>query len=140
MLTSQLAKQANVTGDTVRYYTKRGLLTPVRNPHNGYKEYGHQDLERLKFIHQARTIGFSLKEVEDILEHALQGDSPCPNVRALMAQKIEDTKQQIADLNKHLTTLERTYADWETKPNSTPDGKSICCLIESWAEKGTNDE
>jgi DNA-binding transcriptional MerR regulator len=140
MITSKIAQLANVTSDTVRYYTKRGLLVPNRNPSNGYKEYQQADLERLKFIHQARTIGFTLKEIEEILEHALKGDSPCPNVRMLMAKKIEDTRTQIKSLTAHLATLEKTYASWENQPNSTPDGQSICCLIESWADEGNIDE
>lgn len=140
MITSKIAQLANVTSDTVRYYTKRGLLVPSRNPSNGYKEYQQADLERLKFIHQARTIGFTLNEIEQILEHALKGDSPCPNVRMLMAKKIEDTRTQIESLTAHLATLEKTFAGWENQPNSIPDGQSICCLIESWADEGNIDE
>jgi DNA-binding transcriptional MerR regulator len=140
MITSKIAQLANVTSDTVRYYTKRGLLVPSRNPSNGYKEYQQADLERLKFIHQARTIGFTLNEIEQILEHALKGDSPCPSVRMLMAKKIEDTRTQIESLTAHLATLEKTFAGWENQPNSIPDGQSICCLIESWADEGNIDE
>lgn len=133
MITSVLAKKANVSPDTVRYYTKRGLLTATKNPTNGYKEYDLKALERLKFIHQAREIGFGLSEIEQILESALQGESPCPKVRQIMQQKIEQTRIQIEQMQSHLAMLEHTQAQWQQEPDSTPSGSSICCLIESWA-------
>jgi DNA-binding transcriptional MerR regulator len=136
MITSELAKQAQVSADTVRYYTKRGLLIPTRDPENGYKIYDLESLKRLKFIHQAREIGFSLKDIEEILAFAREGDSPCPRVRAMMAEKIQSTRAQIAALQNHLAMLESTFAEWEHMPNSTPDHGSICSLIESWAKGG----
>lgn len=140
MLTSQLAKKASVPTDTVRYYTKRGLLTATKNPHNGYKEYDLAALQRLKFIHQAREIGFSLNQIEQIIDAANEGQSPCPTVRQLLLQHIEQTKAQIEQMKTHLTMLQETKAQWEQEPDSTPNGESICCLIESWADtsKETN--
>ncbi|GAM73675.1 transcriptional regulator [Vibrio ishigakensis] len=135
MITSVLAKRANVSSDTVRYYTKRGLLTPTRNPDNGYKEYDIHALQRLKFIHQAREIGFSLKEVEEILASAEDGTSPCPRVREMMIEKIEETQAQIVRLQNHVQMLQSTFADWGELPDSEPTGESICCLIESWTEE-----
>ncbi|OBT13415.1 MerR family transcriptional regulator [Vibrio sp. UCD-FRSSP16_10] len=134
MMTSKLAKSANVSADTVRYYTKRGLITATRNPDNGYKEYDFSALQRLTFIHQARELGFSLKEVEDILASAEDGQSPCPKVRQMMTDKITETEAQIQRLQHHVTMLKRTFNDWDDLPDSEPTGHSICCLIESWTQ------
>lgn len=78
MKVSELARQAGVTGETVRHYTREGLLHPRRHPDNGYQLYDRTDLERLRFIQRARTLGFGVAEIRDILDHADQGDSPCP--------------------------------------------------------------
>ncbi len=78
MKVSELARQAEVTAETVRHYTREGLLHPMRDPDNGYQLYDHADLERLRFIQRARTLGFSVAEISDILAHADQGDSPAP--------------------------------------------------------------
>ncbi|PKG74084.1 MerR family transcriptional regulator [Shewanella sp. GutCb] len=135
MITSRLAKLANVTPDTVRYYTKRGLIIATRNPDNGYKEYDSAALQRLRFIHQAREIGFSLKEIEEVLESALEGSSPCPQVRTMMLDKIVSTEAQITTLQQHVSMLKTTFDLWEELPTSQPTGESICCLIESWTEE-----
>ncbi|MPW35588.1 MerR family transcriptional regulator [Vibrio sp. B1Z05] len=134
MITSKLAKLANVSPDTVRYYTKRGLIVATRNPDNGYKEYDRAALQRLKFIHQAREIGFALKEIEAILASAEEGTSPCPQVRQMMTEKITETEQQILRLQQHVSMLKSTFASWESLSDGTPTGESICCLIESWTK------
>ena len=81
MKVSELARQAGVTAETVRHYTREGLLHPQRHPDNGYQLFGQHDLERLRFIQRARTLGFSVVEIRDILDHADHGDSPCPMVQ-----------------------------------------------------------
>jgi DNA-binding transcriptional MerR regulator len=140
MLTSELAKRAAVPPDTVRYYTKRGLLSATKNPLNGYKEYDAGALQKLKFIHQAREIGFSLGQIEQIIEAANQGQSPCPTVRQMLQLQIEQTKLQIQQMHAHLAMLESTNQQWDQEPDSTPNGASICCLIESWAQNHPEDK
>lgn len=130
-----LAKRANVTGETVRHYTRLGLIEAERDPNNGYQIYNEAALKRIQFIQQARTLGFSLKQIESIVEHADSGDSPCPMVRDLLQKKVPETKAKIAQLQAHLKTMEAALATWEDMPNGTPDGHSICCLIEEWEEE-----
>ncbi len=84
----ELAKRGNVTAETVRHYTREGLLSPTRHPDNGYQLFSATDLERLHFIQRARKLGFSVAEIRDILAHADQGDSPCPLVRDLLAHRL----------------------------------------------------
>jgi DNA-binding transcriptional MerR regulator len=134
MKTSELAKQVGVTAETVRFYTRKGLLTATRDPDNDYKLYDQSALERLKFITQARAIGFSLKDIEEIIQFSRQGTSPCPKVRQMLGQKIQETEQKIKDLQQHLLIMRETLADWAGEPDMVPDGKAICCLIEEWSD------
>ena len=76
----RLAKLANVSIDTIRFYEKAGLLAPcVRRP-SGFREYSQVDLKQLRFIRCGRLLGFSLEEIGELL--ALDG-SQAPAMRLI---------------------------------------------------------
>ncbi len=135
MLTaSVLAKRTNTPIFTVRYYTRIGLLKPSNNSRNGYKIYQHSDSERLQFIKSAKTLGFTLSEIEEILDHAAHGDSPCPMVRETVEKRIAENRESIRELKKLQTRLENAAKLWQTMENSIPDGHTVCRLIEGFSE------
>jgi DNA-binding transcriptional MerR regulator len=134
MTASVLAKKADVPLFTVRYYTRIGLLKPSRDLRNGYKVYKPADRDRLKFISAAKELGFTLAEIEEILEHAAHDESPCPMVREIVEKRIEENKQKIREMKRLQTRLENAAKMWQSMKNSTPDGHSVCRLIESFAE------
>ncbi len=135
MKVSELARQAGVTAETVRHYTRMGLLRPTRDPHNNYQLYQETDLKHLRFIQKARLLGFSLKEVESILSHEHAGDSPCPMVRDMMQKHLHRVREQIADLQQQLGRMEQALASWEQMPDGLPDGHTVCRLIEHWHDQ-----
>ncbi|MHB1322573.1 MAG: MerR family transcriptional regulator [Acidithiobacillus ferrivorans] len=135
MTVSELARRAGVTADTVRHYTHRGLLVPRRDERNGYNFYGSDDLTRLLFIRKARLLGFSLGDVGDILKDSSHGHSPCPRVRKLMEQHLQESRRKLLDLKKLQTRMERATALWATMPDGMPDGNAVCHLIEAMAMK-----
>ena len=63
MKVKEIATAAGVNPDTVRFYTREGLLRPTRNPDNNYQQYDAEDLRRLRFARKARQLGFSLPEI-----------------------------------------------------------------------------
>jgi MerR family transcriptional regulator, Zn(II)-responsive regulator of zntA len=134
MTASLLARRTQVPLFTVRYYTRIGLLRPSRDPGNGYKIYKTSDADRLRFIHSAKELGFTLAEIEEILDHATHGDSPCPMVRDVVNKRIEENKDKIRQLKRMQTRLESAAKMWINMENSEPDGHSVCRLIESFAE------
>ena len=134
MTASVLAKRANVPLFTVRYYTRIGLLKPSRDLSNGYKVYKSADRDRLQFITSAKGLGFTLAEIEEILENAAHGDSPCPMVRQIVERRIEDNKAKIRELKRLQKRLESAVDAWASMKDSAPDGHSVCRLIESFAE------
>lgn len=135
MKVSELAKRGGVTPETVRHYTREQLLAPSRHPENGYQLYSATDLERLHFIQRARKLGFSVAEIRDILAHADQGDSPCPLVRDLLANRLPQIRAQIRELEALAQRMEQALESWQHMPDGTPDGHSLCRLIESFPEK-----
>lgn len=130
MKVSDIAREAGVTAETVRHYTREKLLSPTRNPDNGYHLYNACDLERLRFVQRARTLGFSINEIRDILDHADEGDSPCPMVRDLLAQRLPQIQQRIRELQALAERIEQAMDSWQHMPDGTPNGHSICRLIE----------
>ncbi|SDM11670.1 DNA-binding transcriptional regulator, MerR family [Franzmannia pantelleriensis] len=132
MKVSELARAAEVTAETVRHYTREGLLTPHRHPDNGYQLYDQQDLSRLRFIQRARTLGFSVREIGEILEHADHGDSPCPMVRDMLAARLPEVHAKIAELEELAARMQQALDTWADMPDGTPDGHSLCRLIESF--------
>ena len=135
MKVSELARRAGVTAETVRHYTREGLLHPTRDPANGYQLFTQSDLERLRFIQRARTLGFSVAEIGDILAHADQGDSPCPLVRDLLASRLPQIRARIHELEALASRMEQALEAWAEMPDGTPDGHSLCRLIESFPEE-----
>ncbi|SES06116.1 transcriptional regulator, MerR family [Vreelandella subterranea] len=135
MKVSELAKRGGVTAETVRHYTREQLLAPKRHPDNGYQLYSATDLERLHFIQRARKLGFSVAEILDILAHADHGDSPCPLVRDLLANRLPQIRAQIRELEALAQRMEQALESWQHMPDGTPDGHSLCRLIESFPEK-----
>ncbi len=132
MKVSQLAKRAGVTPDTVRHYVKIDLLKPQRNPENGYREFGPKDLSRLKFIRGAQRLGFHLDEIRSIFASADGGHSACPEVRGIIARRIDETRKTIVELQNLQQRMERAAAGWADLPDRAPDGHSVCHLIERW--------
>ena len=131
---SVLAKKADVPIYTVRHYTRIGLLHPYRNSQNGYKVYKSSDAMRLRFILAAKDLGFTLAEINHILDKAEHGSSPCPMVRDIVTHRIDENKKKIKELQRLLKKMESSLKEWEKMRDSMPNGDSVCHLIESVAE------
>lgn len=129
-----LAKRSNVPIYTIRYYTRIGLLKPSRDLSNGYKMYRTSDRDRLRFILSAKELGFTLAEIEEILNHAVHGDSPCPLVREIVEKRVKENQQKIRELKRLQKRLEGALDMWKTMTDATPTGDSVCFLIESFTE------
>ena len=134
MTAGVLAKKIDVPIYTVRHYTRIGLLKPTRNPGNGYKVYNFSDATRLRFIMAAKDLGFTLAEISHILDKAKRGSSPCPMVREIVEQRIEENKKKIREMQKLQKKMEKSLDAWTEMENSLPNGDSVCHLIESVAE------
>ncbi len=100
MTISQLARAASVNLETIRYYERRGLIPePPRND-SGYRQYSPDDLTRTKFIRRAQALGFSLKEILEMLSLRMEPGTTCSDIKAKVESKIEDVEQKIKDLQQ----------------------------------------
>ena len=92
----KLARAADVSTDTVRYYERRGLLAPAARAKSGYRSYGETALHRLLTIRRARAIGFSLSEIAELLTLRPGGDAA--RARALIESKLERIDSRLVEL------------------------------------------
>ncbi|HMI74763.1 MAG TPA: MerR family transcriptional regulator [Steroidobacteraceae bacterium] len=102
----QLAKRGGVGIDTVRYYERNGLLAPRTRLASGYRRYSELELSRLRFIRRAQALGFTLKEIKELL--ALSAQRDVSRVKRSAQAKLLDVKSRIAALERirdGLTTL-----------------------------------
>ncbi|MFZ5843154.1 MerR family transcriptional regulator [Permianibacter sp. IMCC34836] len=132
MRVRELAKALGVTDDTVRYYTRIGLLKPRRSHGNGYKDYREEDMHRLRFVLAARALGFSVDDVGQILAEADKGQAACPVVRDLFEQRLQETEHRFEELSALRSRMLRAVIGWRAKPDRAPTGDMVCHLIEEW--------
>lgn len=98
MRTGEIAEQAGVNIQTLRYYERRGLLPEPARRHSGYRMYGPDAVRIVRFIKRAQALGFSLAEVESLLHLADGGPDNCDAAQDLAEQKIAELEDKIAQL------------------------------------------
>ncbi len=131
---AELARSTAISPYTVRYYTRIGLLRPTRHPRNGYKIYGPEDARRLRFIASAKELGFTIAEIEEILDHAEHNETPCPMVREVVERRIDENREKIRELQRLQKRLLAAANMWAAMDDEQPNGHSVCRLIESFSE------
>jgi DNA-binding transcriptional MerR regulator len=94
----KVAKATKVSIHTIRFYEKSGLLPrPIRRP-SGFREYSELDVLQLKFVREARLLGFSIAEISELL--ALEEEISSAVVRAVASRKLKAIDQRIARLQQ----------------------------------------
>jgi Zn(II)-responsive transcriptional regulator len=96
----KLARQVDLSVETLRYYERRGLIEPRQRSEAGYRLYQPDVVRRLRFIRRAQALGFSLDEIADLLALSANPDASAGEVKALTQAKIEDIEQRIRDLER----------------------------------------
>ncbi|HFD79284.1 MAG TPA: MerR family transcriptional regulator [Gammaproteobacteria bacterium] len=100
----QLAKRAGVKVETIRFYERRGLLAePGRSP-SGYRQYPLEIVARVKFIRRAKSLGFTLNDIQSLLALS-EGPGSCRDIRAQALAKVEEVEQRIQDLQRVRSAL-----------------------------------
>jgi len=96
----KVARGAALAVDTVRYYEREGLLNKPARTAAGYRYYSSDAVARLRFIRQAKDLGFSLSEIKELLALRVAPGKSCADVRAHAEHKIADVDRRIASLKR----------------------------------------
>lgn len=101
MLTiGQLAKEANVHVETVRYYERRGLLAAAGRRSSGYRQYAADAVGRIRFIKRAQELGFSLHEIAELLSLRVEAQTACTEVKQRAEAKVAEIEQKLEALQR----------------------------------------
>lgn len=106
----QVAAAGEVNIETIRYYERRGLFPAARRTPSGYRQYTEDAEARLRFIKRAQELGFSLKEIQELLALRVRHAAACDTVERRTRQKIDLVQRKIRDLERIARTLERLAA------------------------------
>ncbi|MEO8467202.1 MAG: MerR family transcriptional regulator [Gammaproteobacteria bacterium] len=135
MTVNDLARRVGIPAHVVRYYTQRGLLRPARNSRNAYREYADADLHRLKFVCCAKTIGFTLKEVSDILHAVDSGVALGPELKQLVQVRAQQIELKLAAAQGLLQRIRDAVDTWNSAPGEALGSGHLQRLIDAVANE-----
>ena len=99
----------------LRLYEAMGILPPPARTEAGYRVYGEDVLALLRFVSQARRLGFSLAEIREIVAIRRSGRPPCPHVQDLVRQKVATLDQTLRELAAIRRALHAMLASWRSQ-------------------------
>jgi MerR family transcriptional regulator, copper efflux regulator len=126
---SRAAERAGVGVETIRFYERRGLIEqPLRPRSGGYRFYDDTVIERIRFIRQAQELGFSLREITELLSLRADPAADCGDVRVQAVAKREEVDRKMAQLQHIRAALDALIA-------SCPGGGALraCTIIDALA-------
>lgn len=137
MVIHELAQQTGVPTKTIRYYESIGLLPRPKRMSNNYRQYAPADAERLRFIASARTLGFSLEDISEILAARDNGIAPCQRVLDAIGQRLNEIDRRIADLLTLRDSLKQLQSEGAILPLDDVRGEHcICYLLKTYRDTG----
>jgi Hg(II)-responsive transcriptional regulator len=96
----QLARQAGVPIDTIRYYERQRLIPEPARSAGGYRQYGREDVTRLEFIRRAKGLGFTLEEVGELMSLSGNLSKDMKGMKEVAVRKLEVVEARLAELTR----------------------------------------
>ena len=110
MKIGELAQRTGVGIDTVRYYEREGLLPRAQRLASGYRVYSDHDARRLRFVRRAKSLGFTLQEIRDLLALSDRRDDDMATMRTAAIEKLGAVEAKLAELHRIRAGLETLVA------------------------------
>jgi Hg(II)-responsive transcriptional regulator len=106
----QVARRAGVGVETVRFYEREGLLEEPPRRASGYRQYSEEVVTRLRFIKHAQQLGFSLKEISELLLLRVDVQTSCEEVKGRTEAKIAEVEQKMVELHRMRQALLQVHS------------------------------
>ena len=126
----KLASEAGVNIETIRYYEKKGVLPEPIRLSSGYRQYSYETVKRIRFIKRAQNLGFTLKEIAQLLSIADGESIDCEEVRGIAFKKLSEIDNKICHLQRLRGVLTELVNQCKEKGKFTE-----CPIIESLIEE-----
>ena len=101
----QVADRSGVGVETIRFYERKGLIAQPRRPAGGFRRYDETLIERIRFIQQAQELGFTLKEINQLLTLHVDPRTSCADVKATAEEKIRSIDEKLRTLRRMRSAL-----------------------------------
>ena len=122
----EVAERAGIAVDTIRYYEREGLMATPQRTRSGYRQYAPDAISRLRFIRHAKDLGFSLREIRDLLSLRVKPGTQCAEVRLQARGKIAEIERRMADLERIKRALVALSASCSDKSTA-----SACPMLDA---------
>ncbi|VAV84985.1 Transcriptional regulator, MerR family [hydrothermal vent metagenome] len=103
----KVARLAGVGVETVRFYEREGLIDEPPRMDSGYRQYPADTVRRLRFIRRAKELGFTLKEIKELLALRIDPETTCKDIRLRAEVKIGDIEGKILSLQRMKDALKK---------------------------------
>lgn len=104
----ELAKLVDVTPDTIRYYEKQGMMGSGVRTESGHRIYNENDLQRLRFIRYAKTIGFTLDAIMELLSIRIDpAHHTCQESKSIVDRRLSEVEYKLSELERMRDSLKR---------------------------------
>ena len=120
----QAAKASGVSAKMIRYYEEIGLIPPASRTDAGYRRYSQADIHRLNFVRRARDLGFSVKEIGELLSLWSDRSRHSSDVKRIALSHIGDLQEKIEELSAMVATLQNLV------DCCAGDGRPDCPILE----------
>ena len=111
MTIGRLAHRIGVSVDTLRYYDRKGLIVRPRRMLSGYRNYTDVAIDRLRFVRDAKGLGFSLREIQELLMLGVKSTRECGPITRKAEAKLSQMTEEIAHLQRLRRTLRKMIRD-----------------------------
>ena len=105
MRIGQIAKETGLNVQSIRFYEREGLLPSVDRSTSGYRIYQKDSIKRIQFIKHAQDVGFSLKEISELLSLKVNPDGSCNMVQQIAAEKLKQLDERLESIRRMKLTL-----------------------------------
>src|SRR5690242_9873930 len=119
----QVAHRAGVGVETIRFYEREGLLEEPPRRASGYRQYSQEAVNQLRFIKRAQQLGFSLREIQELLTLRVDGQTSCEQVQERAAAKLAEVEHKIVELQRMRQAL------LQVASLCAGEGPSSCCPL-----------
>jgi MerR family transcriptional regulator, copper efflux regulator len=129
MSIGKAARRASVGVETIRFYERKGLIEQPQKPMaGGFRAYSSEVVQRIRFIRQAQELGFSLREIGELLDLRADPDSNCAAVQIRARDKLAEVERKMEQLNQIGAALREVIAACPSQGGL--DGCSIIAALE----------
>ncbi|MHB1709920.1 MAG: heavy metal-responsive transcriptional regulator [Acidimicrobiales bacterium] len=128
----KIGELADVTGfpaKTIRYYEQIGLLPAPEREANGYRSYGKDAVQRLRFVQHAQSAGLTLREIAQVFAIRSEGRAPCVHVRDLLRHHLDQIDNRLAELRATRRELQDLTRHADSVDSAACSEDAICSIL-----------